>query len=314
MVGEHIGLRAHPVLYKFVLYKFDCHILLMGWLMAYTYLKTLVPKPIKLQLRALIEKMNDRLHPSLPPARLRAHISPLWLDFRATGRDQLEFLIEITCLKKTDAVLDVGCGVGRLALPLTSYLTPTGRYSGFDVFGDAIDWCKDKISPQFPNFKFQHAKIKTPWSDDGIAADQYVFPYSEESFDLAYAGSLFTHLTAAASQNYLRQIHRVLKRNGRFVSTWLLYNSAAVEKLRPKSLDQLWPRKLEYCRAIGSGPPEGSVLYDEFNVRKWFQDSGLEVLDPLRTDATYNPAHKPVADRTVGMNLYYSTCIVAVKQ
>jgi SAM-dependent methyltransferase len=277
--------------------------------------KNLIPKAIKSPLRSLIEYGSDRiLNSSLPPARLRSHISPLWLDFRKTGRDQLEFLIEMTGLRKTDAILDIGCGVGRLALPLTGYLSESGSYRGFDVFAECIDWCQQKISSRFKNFEFQCASISTPWSmGDGLTADHFVFPYEDASFDLAYAGSLFTHLTAAAAQNYLRQTHRVLRPGAKFVSTWLLYNSKSINLWRPLSIDSLWPRTLENCRAIGSGPPEGSVLFDEIDTRKWFQDVGFRILDPLRPDATYNPAHKPNGDRTVGMNLYYSCCVTAVK-
>ncbi len=54
-------------------------------------------------------------------------------DFREIGEGQLRCFVEIGGLKPDDADLDVGCGVGRMAVPLTRYLSGRGvsrvRYS-----------------------------------------------------------------------------------------------------------------------------------------------------------------------------------------
>ena len=68
-----------------------------------------------------------------PPRRIRKGISPLWLDFTRTGEDQVDFLTEFCGLQADHQVLDIGCGVGRLAVPLTRKLGPRGGYQGFDV-------------------------------------------------------------------------------------------------------------------------------------------------------------------------------------
>lgn len=259
--------------------------------------------------------VDDRLHPSRPPAHLRRHISPLWLDFDVTGRDQVEFLTEMAALSPDSRVLDIGCGVGRVALPLCDVLGPGGSYEGFDVFRSGIEWCQQNITIRRPNFRFHIAKVSTPWSEDnGPTAAEYKFPYVDSDFDVAYAGSLFTHLIGDGSRNYLAECARVLKPGGRLVSTWLLYNSEATKQLTPRSMDLLWPKDLGDCRAIGNGPAEGSVLYDEVRVREWFVQNGLHIIEPVRVDPTYNPAFKPQGDRTVGMNLYYACCIVAVNR
>src|ERR1700742_4562127 len=72
----------------------------------------------------------------------------------ATGDEFLGYLVDLCGLQPGDAVLDVGCGSGRIALPLTGYLNSKGRYAGFDVSREAIAWCTDNISASHSNFEF----------------------------------------------------------------------------------------------------------------------------------------------------------------
>ena len=44
--------------------------------------------------------------------------------FKAIGNEFLGYLVDLSALQPGDAVLDVGCGSGRMALPLTGYLNP----------------------------------------------------------------------------------------------------------------------------------------------------------------------------------------------
>src|SRR4029079_9470 len=74
------------------------------------------------QARDVAETVTVRVT-GVPPRRIRKGISPLWFDFTRTGRDQLEFFTELAGLRPTDRVLDIGCGVGRIAIPLTGYLS-----------------------------------------------------------------------------------------------------------------------------------------------------------------------------------------------
>ncbi|HEX3589936.1 MAG TPA: class I SAM-dependent methyltransferase [Pseudonocardiaceae bacterium] len=246
-----------------------------------------------------------------PPRRIRKGISPLWLDFTKTGEDQVDFLTEFCGLKSDYRVLDIGCGVGRLAVPLTKALGPRGEYEGFDVAAYMIDWCQRHITSGHPNFHFKHANVKTSTAshDDGVDASSYVFPYDDSSFDLAYAGSLFTHLTPAAATNYLRQIARVLKPGGVFASTWNMYNSNTEKVLPGRSLAATWPHERDHHRLKDAEHPESNVAFDELWVRPGYGDAGLEIVEPVRPDATYSPLRAP---RNVSAsNLWYATTIIA---
>jgi SAM-dependent methyltransferase len=245
-----------------------------------------------------------------PPRRIRGDISPLWLDFAETGRDQVEFLTELCGLAGDHRVLDIGCGVGRLAVPLTHVLGPDGGYDGFDVMPYMIDWCRRNISSRHPNFRFTHADVRTSIGhDSGTDAANYVFPYEDNAFDLAYAGSLFTHLTPDAAENYLRQIERVLRPGGVFVSTWNMYNSDTDKLLPGRSLRLAWPHQRHSHRLKDAEHPESNVAYDEVWLRPCYDKCGMRILEPLRPDATYSPIRVP---RGVdAAHLWYTTTIIA---
>ena len=94
---------------------------------------------------------------SLTPPRGLVAIGPG--DAEAIGREFLDYFIRLAELKPDHRVLDVGCGVGRIAAPLADYLSPGGSYEGFDIVSGGIEWCQTNITPRFPNFRFQVADI-----------------------------------------------------------------------------------------------------------------------------------------------------------
>ncbi len=90
-----------------------------------------------------------------PPRRLRGVGAG---DFRAVGNALVEQLTLTAGLRPTDHVLDIGCGSGRLALPLTRFLRG-GRYEGFDIDAEMIAWCRRAITPRHPSFGFKQLDV-----------------------------------------------------------------------------------------------------------------------------------------------------------
>lgn len=54
-------------------------------------------------------------------------------DFIKVGKLFVQYFIDLANLKSNDRVLDVGCGIGRMAIPLTKYISIEGFYEGFDI-------------------------------------------------------------------------------------------------------------------------------------------------------------------------------------
>src|SRR5205085_6486747 len=81
--------------------------------------------PAAMDRRAAERPPEDAGDELLPPPALARSVGG---EFRATGAEFLRYFIELGGLRPTEHVLDVGCGVGRMAVPLTGYLDAGGRY------------------------------------------------------------------------------------------------------------------------------------------------------------------------------------------
>lgn len=215
-------------------------------------------------------------------------IAPLRLR-RVLGQDQeydgetLFHLLRNWCkLRPDEKVLDVGSGVGRVALPLTSYLNQKGEYEGLEIIKEFVEWCQENISAKYPNFRFKHANVlNRNYNPNGkFAASQYKFPYEDESFDLVFLYSVFTHMLPKDLENYLSEISRVMKKNGRCLITFFLLNAESQRRIKAKR------SKFNFFSVDGYSTtdkktPEKAVAYMEEYILKLYQQNGLEIVQPI---------------------------------
>src|SRR3954451_7498397 len=132
---------------------------------------------LKLRAADALDRVTGRHDPLVPPRRMQFVGEG---DFVATGDEFLGHLVDLAALEPGDDVLDVGCGIGRMARPLADYLT-TGRYSGFDVNEAAIRWCRE----HYPvSFRFDVADLRNArYHPSGRqSAREYRFPYGDSTF------------------------------------------------------------------------------------------------------------------------------------
>ena len=179
-----------------------------------------------------------------------------------------------------DKFLDMGCGIGRVAIPLTQYLSKDGSYEGFDVMQSAIQHCIDKIAPSYQNFHFTHSDVfNKRYNPNGkIKANEYRFPYDDNSFDFASATSLFTHLMTDAATQYLTEAARVIKPGGRFFATYFLLDGVASAHMDAKKSSIYFPYQVDAsCWIHSQEEPEGAVCYEEAFMRRIYGDAGLEI-------------------------------------
>src|SRR4029450_9533168 len=112
------------------------------------------------------------------------------------------------------AVLDFGCGCGRVARQLIQQRPAPGRYLGFDRHAGMVDWCRAHLAPAAPGFEFQHHNVLHPYLNPGGAPGHLPFPGENEAFTLVVAWSVFTHLLEEDAEFYLREVGRVLSPAG----------------------------------------------------------------------------------------------------
>ncbi len=155
-------------------------------------------------------------------------------DFRAIGLKFLGHLVGRGGLAPDARVLDLGCGVGRIALPLTQYLSAGGAYDGVDIMPAPIRWCAETITPVYPNFRFRALDLHHPLYNPGgaEAADGVTLPFPDASFDFVCMISLLTHLEPAELTRYAQEVARVLTPGGRCFATAFLLNPPARTALR----------------------------------------------------------------------------------
>jgi SAM-dependent methyltransferase len=194
-------------------------------------------------------------------------------DFVGIGDEFLSHLVALCGLRPEDRVLDVGCGIGRLARPLAGYLSIDGAYAGFDVDAAGIRWCTQRYG-HFPQFGFVHADVKNARYNPGGAEDAvaYRFPFEDGSFDVAALISVLTHLTADDALHYLGQTRRVLAPGGRVLLTAFVLDPDA-----PDPSLSFGPAR-DGMAVVDPALPEEAVAYEEEWLLEALRAAGLDLV------------------------------------
>jgi SAM-dependent methyltransferase len=226
------------------------------------------------------DRLRGRERPwYVPPRRLRFVGGG---DFEQVGRRHAELIHAHTGLGPGSSVLDVGCGVGRIAVALIPLIGQDGRYEGFDVVPQAIRWCQTEITSRHPNVRFQVADVRNGrYNPRGrFAPEEYRFPFPDDSFEVVVATSLFTHLRPAETANYLRESRRVLRDGGKLYATWFLIDGAATPEGDRRRLGDSAQVELEDgFRATSRRLPEFAMAVTEERVRQLHAEAGFRNLD-----------------------------------
>ncbi len=226
-------------------------------------------------------------------------------DFIKVGEEFKSHFINLANLKPDEHVLDVGCGIGRMAVPLTSYLSKKGEYRGFDIVKSGIDWCQKNITPRFDNFHFLHSDIYNKhYNPNGkVLAKDYRFPFEEASFDFVFLTSVFTHMLPEDLENYLGEIARVLKPGGRALITFFLMSEESSSLVNAGRCTKDFRHRMNGYFTTDADDPEAAIAYDESVIVDLFAKQGLNLAQPVQYGSW--------CDRT--QTLSYQDIVVATK-
>lgn len=216
----------------------------------------------------------------LPPRRL-AFVGRG--DFERTGDEYLSHFRELGGLQPGDRVLDMGCGIGRMAIPLMGYLDG-GSYEGFDVGRAMVRWCSRELTPRRPEFRFAWAPVyNQKYNPFGtVAAAGFRFPYEDASFDFVFATSLFTHLVRAETEHYLREAARVLRPGGTCLLTFFLLDEHAEAEVAAGRASFDFRHPIEGGFTSDPSQPEEAIAFRVYDLRELLGAAGLEVEEPIR--------------------------------
>lgn len=247
--------------------------------------KLLIPKSIKPFLKKLHYQyaLRSPFHSAAPPAH------SVFIgngDFVEVGKMLLGHFVGEGGLKPTDKVLDVGCGMGRAALPMVDFLDAKsgGSYDGFDIVWKGIEWCQHKYK-KYANFKFVHADVyNLHYNPQGKnQSSQYRFPYEDESFDFVLLTSVFTHMMPADVENYLKEISRVMKKGGTCFITFFVLNDENISLIKAGKMQQNFDFKHDYgsYALVYDNDPEYAIGFKLDYIEKIYAQNELRVKSPV---------------------------------
>ena len=154
-------------------------------------------------------------------------------DFDNIGRWQRDYIIDTLGLQTTDSFLDVACGCLRLGTHLIPYLD-SDNYYGIDSNQDILDaGISDEIS----------AELLATKSPTLTVNSNFDFGFVDNNVSLAWANSLFSHLTLSDAETCLTNLQAV---TDRFVFTYFDTDLLKHTKQNP---DQSHARKDFYYSA-----------------------------------------------------------------
>jgi SAM-dependent methyltransferase len=102
------------------------------------------------------------------------------------------------------SILDFGCGAGRTLRHFVADERAIELW-GCDIDAESIAWLEEHMTPPLNLF---------------VNGERPPLPQADESFDVVYCISVFTHLTDSWSE-WLLELHRVLKPGGLLIATFM---------------------------------------------------------------------------------------------
>lgn len=235
-------------------------------------------------------------------------------DARAIGQLSLAVLQKLGALTKEARVLDIGCGCGRTAAALTSYLGPAARFVGVDIIPGLVSFCQREITSRHATFSFHVLRQNNPQyagfidrdpgdHDAGIDVLDDMEELSRD-FDLVTAFSVFTHFDCAATAAMLYAIWNRLRDGGMAVLSFFILN--------PFSRSSIAAGRSNVFR--GKPDTRGDVVIDTYNGPNsavGFND--LTLLEVLLQSRFQRPQSIHYGNWACASGLHYQDLVVLKK-
>ena len=246
--------------------------------------KALVPRGIQTRIRTYLDYRERRRWfgddaPLVPPPEAMFDGPQGYDHFKSNGEEFLAIYRDWCGLRQDEVMLDIGSGIGRKTLPLTHYFDTHARYDGIDPMPQGVEWCRSRIAPRFPNFRFQRMDVRNRlYNPNGsVDAIDFVFPFGDDSFTFVTLGSVFTHLVPAEVDHYLGEIRRMLRPKGRCLASFFLLNDESLQLIAEKKSKQSLPFRFGDCLIQDEHLPESAIAHPEAWVAERYRAHGLTI-------------------------------------
>ena len=122
---------------------------------------------------------------------------------------------------KDTRILDLGCGVARLATGMLAEFGDDVDYLGVEPNQQFYEWSRDNIQRYHPRFQFKHLDVVSELYNPGGAVDgnELRIPAESSSVDLLYVWGVFTNIVAEHVEAYVPEFARVTRGGGKVFLT-----------------------------------------------------------------------------------------------
>jgi SAM-dependent methyltransferase len=211
----------------------------------------------------------------VPSAKLRILVSgtadpEFFLD---TGRRQAELFRELYerhggSMDDASAILDFGCGCGRLARWWANVSGPA--IHGCDPNPDLIGWMEANL----------------PFVRATLSANDPPLPYADDTFDFVYALSIFTHLPELQAMPWMAELRRITKPGGMILFTTA--GEAYRERLTDRDVAR-YDRGEEIAQFDSASGTNLCIVYHPPSYVRGRMLDGLELVEELLASEAERP-------------------------
>jgi SAM-dependent methyltransferase len=207
--------------------------------------------------------------------------------FGVISEQHIQHIRKYVGLDPSGSIVEIGCGIGRDAIPLTEILSDCGQYLGIDIIKRSIDWCTGNIAERHGNFQFVHYDVADPLHnpEGTLRISDCKIPRANRSIDLVILQSVFTHTFEEGIIFYLREFARVLKPTGKVYATCFVVDDMLLQSIRdrPVTIFDLSFRHARGDRCFINDPihPTGAVAFAASRLAEMVSESGLKFVRPM---------------------------------
>lgn len=200
---------------------------------------------------------------------------------------------------KKNYFLDLGCGLGPMAVSYLNYITSDKnkskkyRYLGIDINKKAINWLKNKFE-NYKEFEFlfhetqlekdyiqsKSKNINTLIDSNGDEVD-YNIP-SDIKFDIQWSWSYFTHLTPKACDKVLGIVSKHSDVGGLQFNSWLIIDEESKFALESGLTNRLLPYDMGPYLTRSKENPLTATSYKEDYIYEFYKNNNLKIIEIVK--------------------------------
>ncbi|SFE77426.1 class I SAM-dependent methyltransferase [Spirosoma endophyticum] len=227
------------------------------------------------QLHSLL-MLRDQVS-AIPPANLQIRVSgSYYTDFFLHGQSLINKMnhglaasgVDRT-LTQFENVLDFGCGCGRTLIPLAMRSINAKGIHGVDIDAEAVTWLTEHYS------QVGSVKLNPSWP---------TMLHDDQTFDLVFAISVFTHLPEDMEHAWLADISRVLRQGGYALLT--IHGDAFFHQLTPAAVQTVQQEGFFYASddTCTDGLPQ--FYKNSYHTESYIQERWSQYFDVINVIPT----------------------------